>query len=242
MEINGSSFGSTLKFFLKEGNHKVADIAKQLGVSKSAVYHWIADETFPESDKIDALSSILNVNLALALPEEKKDLRDFLLKKSGVISDSQEEFEQKTVEVNAPPVMAVPFLKFNQLYQFLEQYSTLDFRHDWIYLDADLVKDVTWGTFQNAIVVLMQGELPLSHLVEGDKLLCTSLGLFHWRYITGVYILLFKSLQVQIRRILRDDEEYFYVELQPGIEGKIFKNDVYAIWTVHYAINPRLIR
>lgn len=239
---NKISFGKHLKMLAGLAELKVADIARATGVSRSAVYQWLSDITLPEPDKIDALSELFKVELAHVLPDDKDELRRFLLKRKGVDQNAeQSQTGDATGSVTFQSVTFLPCIKYSELDNYTKNGLSANWQGTQTSVREDLVSFVNWGSQQYPVVIVVQGEYQPLALRDGDELLCTYLDRVLWQYLDAVYILLYKSGMVHCRRIVGADLSTLSIQ---GGDGKITiveKDDVDSLWTVHYSLNPRLI-
>lgn len=239
---NKLSFGKHLKMLAGLAELKVADIAKATGVSRSAVYQWLSDITLPEPDKIDALSELFQVELAHGLPDEKDELRRFLLKRKGIDPNAEQSHTGDVTEsVTFQAFTYLPCIKYSELEIYTKNGLTDNWQGNLTGVRDDLVSFVNWGSQQYPVVIVVQGEYQPLALRDGDELLCTYLDRVLWQYLDAVYILLYKSGMVQCRRIVGADLSTLSIQGGDGIITMVKKDDVDFMWTVHYSLNPRLI-
>lgn len=79
-------FGKNLKHWLTIRGVKQVELAKELGVSESAVAQWISGRTMPKMGKIQRISDMLEINKSDLL-EEKDDFGQEMLDDEKTLFD-----------------------------------------------------------------------------------------------------------------------------------------------------------
>lgn len=241
---NKISFGKAIKTFMGLKDLRVIDVAKGTGVSRSAVYQWINDMIVPEADKIYALSSLLDVEMADYLPDEKAELKNFLLKNKSRLTLDDVELPESPSEILSATYsenyIMVPLLDIEATASFVESYPVSN--HGYSGSSYPVMIQPSEYESKRYVVVSVKGDSMEPQIPDGCKVLCSLVNENSYRYVRGVHAVSLKSGIWTIKRITKVENNLMHLVADNPLRPEsldVELAEIQIMWKVEAVVSHR---
>lgn len=219
----------------KSSQRKLEEIT---GYSQGRISSYLTGKTPLSLENITVLCKALNVPIPFELLSEAQK---GVLK--TLVSDYSE-FPVPTIVLGSgnEAVRRVPEVGFGEL----ELYLTSNFyKSNWsgpmTLVEVSMLNAIEFGAHEYPIVIVSNARFDTLAIQNGDKILSTHLDRIHWHYLSGVFIIVSKTGLVMPRRVMSSTSEEIIVQTLDMGKSSISKDDIKAMWTVHFVLTPRPI-